>query len=334
MILLPRIVLIERYAIEKIGEVCKKANLEGKGVVIADKTTRKIAGDYSKDVLEESGFQASVEEINNVNKSFLEKFLNFDADFFLGVGGGRCIDVAKYCSFKKGVPFVSVPTAPSHDGIASDRASLDTDDGKVSIRVEPPVAVVADLELIKTCPERNISAGCADVLSNITAVNDWRKTKDYIPFVGDISLLAANIVISHAKDIVQKKDSGLKALVWSEVLSGFAMSIAGSSAPASGADHNFSHALDALNAGALHGHQCGLGSIVASYLQKGNWVKMKAVLKEVNAPTTATEIGIHEDVLVKALMIARTIRDRVTILDDFDLNEEKAREILKTVGIV
>ncbi len=335
MILLPRSVLIERYALEKIGDVCKKAGLGEKAVIISDKTTRKIAGDYSRDVLEESGFQAEVQGIKDLKQASLKKMAkDVEADFFLGVGGGKCIDVAKYCGFETGNPFVSVPTAPSHDGIASDRASLSTDDGKISVHVEPPVAIIADLEIIKSCPDENVSSGCADVISNITAVNDWKRTKDYMPFVGDISLLSSSIVMSHVNEINEKKESGLEALVWSEVLSGFAMSIAGSSSPASGADHNFSHTLDHMKAGALHGHQCGLGSIIASYLQKGNWVKIKSVLKKVNAPVTAKEIGISEEVLVEALVKAKDIRDRPTVLDNYNMDQKKAESILKLVGII
>jgi len=335
MILLPRIVLIEKYVIEELGRICKKLQLPKKCVIIADETTKKIAGDYAKDVLEEEGFKPKLEIINHIDKSTLEEMSkDLKTDFFVGTGGGRCIDVAKYLSFKNKVPFISIPTAPSHDGIASDRASLDTEDGKVSVHVEPPIAIIADIELMQSCPEKNISSGCADVLSNITAVTDWRMSNEYVEFIGDLSLLASNIVMSHSRSIVMKSERGLKALVWSEVLSGFAMSMAGDSSPASGSDHNFSHALDSLGSKALHGEQCGLGSIIASYLQRGNWVKMKSVLKEVRAPITAKEAGIPEDMVIEALVKAKSVRNRKTILDKYDITEEKAKAILKTVGII
>ena len=63
----------------------------------------------------------------------------------LGVGGGRPIDVAKCASFNLKMPFVSVPTAASHDGIVSSRASIINDKGrKESLGAQPPLALVAD----------------------------------------------------------------------------------------------------------------------------------------------------------------------------------------------
>ena len=56
------------------------------------------------------------------------------------------------------------------------------------------------------------------------------------------------------------------------------MSIAGSSRPASGSEHMFSHALDRIAPKpALHGEQCGVGTIMMMYLHGGNWQTVQPV---------------------------------------------------------
>ncbi len=58
--------------------------------------------------------------------------------------------------------------------------------------------------------------------------------------------------------------------------SGMAISIAGSSRPASGSEHKFSHALDKIaKKPALHGEQCGVGTIMMMSLHGGDWEVIK-----------------------------------------------------------
>ena len=112
-----------------------------------------------------------------------------------------------------------------------------------------------------------------------------------------------------------------------------AISIAGYSSPASGSEHKFSHALDMIAPKpALHGEQCGVGTIMMMYLQGGDWQNIKSVLEKVNAPTTAKELGIDEEYIIEALIQAHNIRkERYTILGDRGLTREAAENIaLKT----
>ena len=83
------------------------------------------------------------------------------------------IDTAKISAFNLDLPFISIPTATSHDGIASSRASIPTGEGSASLEAEPPVAIVADTGIIASAPHRLLAAGCADIISNYTAILDW-----------------------------------------------------------------------------------------------------------------------------------------------------------------
>jgi glycerol-1-phosphate dehydrogenase [NAD(P)+] len=115
------------------------------------------------------------------------------------------------------------------------------------------------------------------------------------------------------------------------------MSIAGSSRPASGAEHLFSHQLDRIAPGkAIHGHQVGVGSIMTEYLHsgmKGQWSDIRDALASIDAPTTAAELGIDDETVIEALTTAHTIRDRYTILGD-GITEEAAIEVATTTGVI
>ena len=113
------------------------------------------------------------------------------------------------------------------------------------------------------------------------------------------------------------------------------MSIAGSSRPCSGAEHLFSHALDMLNCPhAMHGEQCGVGAVLTAYLQKANWKRIRDTLKLIGAPTTARELGVRDEDVVKALEMAATIRpERYTILHKLKLNREACAKVAKITQI-
>ena len=172
-------------------------------------------------------------------------------DFVVGVGGGRVIDTAKIVSYNIDRQFVSVPTAASHDGIASARASVPTGEGNVSLEAHPPLAIIADTGIIASAPHRLLASGCADVISNYTAILDWEmahriKGEPMSEYAIALSKMTAEILVKNADLIKPHQEQSAWFVTKALVSSGVAMSIAGSSRPASGGEHKFSHAIDRL----------------------------------------------------------------------------------------
>ena len=60
----------------------------------------------------------------------------------------------------------------------------------------------------------------------------------------------------------------------------------------------------------LHGEKCGIGSIMMAKLQGQDWKKIAKTLKDVGAPTTAKQIGLNPDEIIKALTIAQESKTR------------------------
>ncbi len=259
----------------------------------------------------------------------------------IGFGGGKPIDVGKFSAWKLEVPFISIPTSPSHDGIASPFTSLKGSNRPYSVRTRTPVAVIADIDIISSAPLRLIRAGAGDLVAKLTAVRDWKlahrlKGEYYGEYAAKLALLSAKHVIEYAGSIGRGSREAVRVLVEGLISSGVAMCIAGSTRPASGSEHLFSHALDIVAPGrALHGEQVALGTIMMMYLHGGDWRKVRNTLKKIGLPTRAHDLGIPEEAVIEALTIMHRIRpDRYTIVGETGLTREAAERLARVTGVI
>lgn len=341
---LPRIVDVGHGVIHDTGKVCKDLKLNGNGLIVAGSSTLRAAGKTAASSLEEAGYVVdtvvvktpTLEEVAKVENKASE----FKASFLLGVGGGKSIDIAKLASMHLDLPFISIPTAASHDGIVSSRASIIREGKTVSEAAHTPLAVVADTAIIVKAPHRLLAAGCGDIISNYTAVRDWElahrlRGEPFSEYASIISKMTARMLIESADTIKPGIEESAWMVMKALVASGVAMSIAGSSRPASGSEHKFSHALDELAPKpALHGEQCGVGTIMMMYLHGGNWQEVRNALKTIGAPVNASELGIKEEYIIKALLHAHEIRpERYTILGA-GLTIEAAENVARITKVI
>lgn len=256
----------------------------------------------------------------------------------VGIGGGRTIDSTKYAATLAGIPMVSVATNLSHDGICSPTASLEHDKGKGSFGVTMPLAVIVDLDYVRAAPPRLVRAGVGDVISNFSAVEDWilsaRETGEPIDRLAlTLARTAAEALLYQPNSI--ESDEFLTVLAEGLVLSGMAMSFAGSSRPASGGDHEIMHAIDYLYPGtANHGELAGIGAafcyhLRASFLGEGA-DRLKEIIRcldQHGLPRLPSDVGLTDDQFVKAVLYApKTRPGRMTILEHLDLDETAVRD--------
>ncbi|KAF6248069.1 glycerol-1-phosphate dehydrogenase [Nitrosopumilus sp. b3] len=340
---LPRQIVVGEKNISEFGDFLHNLTKPKKVSLISGIHVKKILKEKIEKSLKSKKIQfvwhlSKDNMITSLNK--IEKDVKKDhSDIVAGIGGGRSVDTAKMVSFNLDIPFVSVPTAASHDGMASPFVSVKTDKPH-SIIASAPLGVFVDIDIIKKAPTRLLSSGCGDLIANIIAVKDWQlgheKTGEYYGrYSADLALMSANIVMENSSKYAKK---GLDARVIVEALisAGVASCIAGSSRPCSGAEHLFSHALDKIAPGkGLHGEKCGLGSILISKLQGQDWKKIVKTLKDLGAPTTAKQIGLTEDQIIDALVIAQDLRpERYTILKEIEMTERKAMNLAKSTKVI
>ncbi len=342
---LPRKVVIGHDAILDVGSVCAELKMGNKALIVCDPTTKEIAGNKVAETLQEEGFSVEhhvVEDASvDIVDSTADRLKGGGFDFVLGVGGGRPIDVAKCSSNKVGLPFLSVATAASHDGIVSSRGSLSSENGRMSVAARTPLAVIMDTAILAESPYKLLAAGCGDIISNSTAVKDWilaRKLKNeyFSSYAASLSRMTASLLIENAGSIKPRLEESAWFVAKALVSSGVAMSIAGSSRPASGSEHKFSHALDMLaEKPGLHGEQCGVGTIMMMYLHGGDWERIREALLTIGAPTTARSLGVTDDEIIEALIHAHEInKERYTILGDEGLTHEAAEHLASITKVV
>ena len=66
-----------------------------------------------------------------------------------------------------------------------------------------------------------------------------------------------------------------------------------------------------------------------------DWKRIVKALKNIDAPTTATEINVQQSDLVKALLLAQSLRpERYTILKKANLDEQSALRLLEDVELL
>jgi glycerol-1-phosphate dehydrogenase [NAD(P)+] len=186
-----------------------------------------------------------------------------------------------------------------------------------------------------------LASGCADVISNLSAINDWElahrlKNEEFSTYAASLSKTAAELLLKNAGLIKTKSEDAVWIAVKGMIVSGVAMSVAGSSRPASGAEHMFSHVLDKISPGrAMHGEQCGVGAIMMMYLHGENWEAIRDALKKIGAPTTAKELDIPKKKIIQALVNAHSIRpERYTILGEGGLTKDAAKAVAKKTGVI
>ena len=85
----------------------------------------------------------------------------------------------------------------------------------------------------------------------------------------------------------------------------------------------------------MHGEECGVGSVLMAYLHKANWKRIRNTLRRLGAPTTASELGIKDEEVVRALETAAKIRpERYTILHKLNLNREAYAKVARATQII
>jgi glycerol-1-phosphate dehydrogenase [NAD(P)+] len=242
------------------------------------------------------------------------------ADLIVGCGGGRVLDVAKHAAFQSRLPFLSVPTQATHDGICSPVAVLHDGAGSVqSLGAVAPIGIVVPAHVVETAPRRCLVSGIADLASNVLAVADWRWASRFAaePFddyaallaeTGSQLLLARRSAFTPDRPLTREE---VELLVRGLVLSGLAMTLAGTTRPCSGSEHLVSHAFDAIGAGhGTHGEQVAVGCSLAAlmYQESSEVTAVLELLRAVGAPRVPADIGISGDDALRALELVPSVR--------------------------
>ena len=287
---LTRLLLLEHGVIERAGEYLAELLPSGRCLVVADATTWPLAGDRLAASLGRCGYEtdrhlvplrdgyssplAGDAEVEALDERLLLAALPFSS--VVAVGGGTINDIAKLAAFRRGLPYAVIPTTPSMNGYTSGIAAILQAGVKTTISSRVPVACLADLTLLQAAPARMIAAGLGDLVSRPVSLADWYLSHrllgtEYSAAAVALAETGGDLVDGIGHRLAERDPDAVARLTAALLISGLAMDVATTSAPASGGEHMISHFLDmtchhAGAAGDFHGCQVGVATLVTAAL--------------------------------------------------------------------
>lgn len=320
--------IISEGAIEKLNEVLSfyKKPLIVTDVVIYDKYRGLIESLVDADVV----WAISPD----FQKGMVSQYPK--VDIIVGFGGGKSIDLAKILSIEAGLEWISVPTAASHDGIASDVASVMQNGYRYSKKCKKPNLILADLEIISTAPKILTLSGIGDIICKTSSLAEWKLAHEVANETFDQGVYDC---VRNALDVILK-DTSLETLVRAIIETGNAMADFGSSRPCSGTEHAISHAMD-RRVPSLHGLQVAFATpLVLHFLEKTEYgnhspMKIREFLVGHRMPVELKELDMTKAMFLDDIHHALKImekRGRYSILKHIDASDEAlldAIDILK-----
>ena len=237
----------------------------------------------------------NIEHLNLIFDALLEAGFNRDATV-LALGGGVIGDMAGFASacFQRGVYFIQVPTTllSQVDSSVGGKTGINHPLGKNMIGAfQQPQVVLADMAQLSTLPDRELSAGLAEVIK-YALLGDldflvWLE-ENMDGLVGRDSALLAEAVYrscAHKARIVanDEKEQGERALL--------------------NLGHTFGHAIESyLGYGIwLHGEAVATGMVMAADLsQRMGWISVedlertKKIIQRAHLPVKCPAIPLDE----------------------------------------
>lgn len=381
-----------------LAEDCRKMVGGGSVLLVDDENTHKAAGDKVVACLEENSVRHRSIKLpgdTRVTDHLAQRIYDesFGQALIIAVGAGTINDLGKYAAGRRNIPYWAVPTAPSMNGYTSSIAAVNVEGVKRTMSVPPARFIYINPEVIRRAPLKLRQAGLCDVLAKSVSDIDWQIESSL--FNGNYCALPSAIVdeseisyMDHPEGIVQGHEKTVLGLFKGLLIFGVTMSLAGSSAPASGGEHLISHFLDMRESitgriPELHGLQVGAGVILSASCYRNlalleekdlentaehvfeedagkifsvwgdlagevekrfskkrdhllafdrllpeNWQTLKMLFSKVNKPQffidlirragfemTLESLNLSKDEFRLAALSARTIRERITVLD-------------------
>ncbi len=381
-----------------LAEDCRKVQQDGPVLVIDDENTHTAAGKDVVGALADASVSYNLLTLDGdieMTDALADSVQNTAAGYslILAVGAGTINDLGKYVATRLGIPYWAVPTAPSMNGYTSSIAAVKVRGVKRTLPSAPPRRIYADPRVIQNSPLKLRQSGFCDVLAKSVSDTDWR-TESAL-FSGSYCDLPSGIVAEsedrylHSPEKIRDGDTeAVNGLFHGLLVSGIAMTLAGSSAPASGGEHLVSHVLDMRESltgrvPELHGLQVGAGVVLSAlcyqklrdldgdglaegaeaavqnglegidsiwgpytdevrdrFLQKRvqllqfdtllptHWKTLRKrfaavrspgffldLIRRTGFPMTLESLRLSESEFIQAALAARTIRERITVLD-------------------
>ncbi len=341
-------------AIEKVVEILSGYE---RIMLVADENTYEVAGRRVEAMLKEAGMLSHTCVIDkpglptweNVGRVLIEAGIDADVydinafsknpDYILAVGSGAVNDICRMVSYRIGIEYGVVGTAPSMDGYASVVAPLLCGKRKIVYTCSIARHIIIDLDICAAAPYDMLLAGIGDMIGKYVAILDWELARDkigeyYCEKVASMVLEATEKCVNSAPLLASRDLGTVESSVSGLILSGLCIAYTGTSRPASGTEHMIGQTWEIMDVECgkvpnLHGIEVGEATFAAIVMFKelyrrtddshikaliGKYLpdfeKILELQKIIKIPFTVKD----KDRFVEGVLRGRTFRERYTLL--------------------
>ncbi len=277
-----RKVVIRSGAVGEVGSIVSDSWPNRTAVIVADERTFAIAGDAAVRSLRQAGYGLGEPVVFSAAPTLRPDIRHVErivaelgpTTLPIAVGSGTINDLTKRAAFEAGLPYVVVATAASMDGYTASGAALIAEGVKQTFECPAPEAVIADLAILRDAPLQMIASGYGDLIGKVTAGADWilADALGIEPIMPDIWSMVQDPLrgmIAEPERFFSRDEEAIGQLFSGLVMTGLAIQAAGTTRPASGSEHQFSHLWEMRgleHEGELvsHGTKVALGAIVST----------------------------------------------------------------------
>lgn len=345
-------IFIGEGTLDRLSNVLAGLKVRGTAAVVTDSNVAPLYGDRVVERVREAGLRTALcvmpageehkrlERIEELTGQFLEAGVD-RAGGVIALGGGVVGDVAGFAAavFMRGIPFVQIPTTivAQVDSSVGGKTGVNHPRGKNIIgSFHQPSAVVIDLTLLRSLPDRELRAGLAEVIKHgIIADEDlFRYMEERVDAVraGDPAALEVPVrrscEIKAAVVAADEREHGVRANL--------------------NYGHTFGHGIEAAGdyrtflhgeAIALGMHAAGILALELGLVDSAFVARQKACIEAYGLPTAWPEIPIDatleamkHDKKARAGTLKFVVADRLgRVVHRTDVTEDQARRALEAL---
>lgn len=279
-------VIIGQEVLARTGQVFTDLFTGQRAVMVADANTWGVAGPAVAVALSQAGVDCDQPIVYPGQPTLFADGRQVDEltarlaagdAIAVSIASGSLNDVTKLSSFRLGRSYLNVCTAASVDGYTSFGAAIVVDGVKGTQPCSAPRGVIVPLDVMAAAPARLTATGYGDLIEKIPAGADWMVAdalgiEPIDPAVWDLVQTPLGDALADPMGLAAGRIEAVAGLANGLILSGLAMQVAGSSRPASGAGHYFSHQWEMEGYGLAwdpplsHGFKVGLGTLAMAAL--------------------------------------------------------------------
>jgi glycerol-1-phosphate dehydrogenase [NAD(P)+] len=273
----------------KVPQILADCIVGRNAAIIADKRTWPLCGEKTSKAMEAAGWRVSriiledndhgrpvCDDVTAVTLKSQVTRLSPTPSVLVAVGSGTVNDLTKWIAFELGNRYAVIATAASMNGYSAANVAPMVNGVKVLVRAAAPLAVFAEPAVIEGAPFEMTAGGFGDAVAKCLSHADWVMNnylfgEHYCPRCSNIVESLEPLYLERPQDVKERRPAAIEALFRSLFWSGVAMTMIGTSAPASGGEHLLSHTLDMISrrdqlTHDLHGRQVGIGTIFSAAL--------------------------------------------------------------------